>query len=157
MPKEPLLVHFELFIALLIGDALGLLEVHADRATALSLAVGSAEHVLLHLLCVDTLGDGFVPLAIVAVKAGLDPTFLLGASSRAESVSEDVLTLDGRYVALVAWDAADHLRVVLLLTVRGLGQCVSLALLSDLSGLVASVSWQILSLCWAVLHLGIQN
>ena len=150
---EPLLVYLKLLVALLFSNASGLLEVHANSASALGLSRSITEDVLLHLVCVDALGHRPVPFTIVTIEAGLDLAFFLCARSCTKSITENVLTLDGRDVALVAWHAVDHFRIVLLLAARGLRQGVGLTILPDLRRLITSVSGHVLSRCGAVLHL----
>ena len=154
LTEESLFVNFELLLALFRCDTFCLLKVHRYSAGSLCthLPICSAENVLLHLVSVDTLSDRSVTLAIIAIKARLNLAFFLLASCAAKCVTKDVLTLDGGYVALVAWHTVRMSSIFLLLAAGGFGKSRGLALLTNLCRLIASVSRHALALGRAVLH-----
>ena len=154
LAEESLFVDFELLLALFASDTFCLLKVHRYSAGRLGTnwPVCSAENMLLHLVSVDSLSDRSVTLTIIAIKARLDLAFFLLAGSAAKCVTEDVLTLDGGYVALVAWHTVRMSSIFLLLAAGGFGESRGLALLTNLCRLIASVSRHALALGRAVLH-----
>ena len=151
---ESLFVDFELLLAFFCCDTFCLFKVHLYSAGSLCThwPICSAENMLLHLVSVDTLSDRSVTLTIIAIKARLNLAFFLLASCAAKCVTKDVLTLDGGYVALVAWHTVLMSSIFLLLAACGFGKCVGLTLLTNLCRLVASVSRHVLALARAVLH-----
>ena len=84
--------------------------------------------------------------------ASLDLAFFLQTGRTAKSVTEYILTLDLRNVALVPWNPILVSRVLFSLDTSGLSLGGSVTLLSDLGGLVSGVSGHVLATLWTFLQ-----
>ena len=148
---EPLPVLLELLGTARSCGSFSLFKVHWQGRSSV-LAWFIAVNLVLHLLSVDSLGNGFEFGRARDIETALDLPFALLLSRRAVCASESILRSDLGYEARVAWYFAHVASVFLGLTLLHLLNGCLLARFIDLSADIACVAGHALAWSWSGVH-----